>query len=101
MSGESIAKIVGLIAEWIPELSAEEKERIYQEFEKRKDGLFSTKKDFAIASKFAVKGERITPLCPEVIDCHFFYMEMIKLFYKMRNEIPMRWKRRLSTVNDK
>lgn len=109
-----MTEIAGLIAKWIPEISEEEKSRIYQELTKFNNGLFSVdigaiqtddpkrilklvsnmigifhrKKDYTISRKISLKGEQIAPKCSDVITCHFFYMHMIKMFYKMRDEIP-------------
>ena len=114
MTQQNMLEIAELIAEWIPELSANEKAYLYQELSKRNNGLFSldveairtgdsdrklrlvsniigllsTKKDFTIALKIAKKGEHIPRTCNKAINFHFFYMQMIRIFYKMRNELP-------------
>ena len=114
MSVKKPQEIADLLERWITGLSAEDNLSIVQEITKRGDGfflvdidaintndtsrklrlvnsligLFNIQKHFELARKIAGKGMQLEAQCQELTDVHFFYMNMIKIFYKMRTDIP-------------
>ena len=115
MSVKKIDDAVRLLDEWAGRFSKEEKSVIRQQLEKQNNsflllsiletiksvdtnrqlglvgnliGLFNTKKNFDIAQKIAERGKQLESLCTDIVEVHFYYMHMINVFYKMRNDIP-------------
>lgn len=115
MSIKSVKETVDLLSKWIPGFSEEEKRTILQQIKKENNsflqcsiieaikagdatrqlkilgdliGVFNTKKSFDIARKIAEKGKGLEFHCTDIVDMHFLYMQVIKMYYQMRDDKP-------------